>query len=180
MKSHIKIKELLSCKLSLPFAVLFISRAGYAQSPVTLPAAYTGTTLNWCRQWNATAPETNPANLLIRPLTDVKQSTNYFDGFGRPMETVTKDASPAGNDMVTAHCYDPATGNEIYKYLSFTSNVATAGDITNDGNFKMDRFQQQAAYYNTYLSGQQNETNVGSAGTNWAYSQAGYEASPLL
>jgi RHS repeat-associated protein len=179
MKSPIKIKALLSGKSGLFPALLFFSSVGYAQSPATLPAAYTGTTLNWTRVWSATAPETNPANLLIRPLTDVKQVTKYFDGFGRPMETVSKDASPAGNDMVTAHCYDPATGNEIYKYLPFTSNAATSGDITNDGNFKFDRFQQQAAFYNTYLSGQQNETNVGSGGTNWAYSQTGYETSPL-
>jgi RHS repeat-associated protein len=180
MKRHITVKELFSFTSGLSLALLFSGGVCRAQSPATLPAAYTGTTLNWVREWNTTAPETNPANLLIRPLTDVKQVTRYIDGFGRPMETVSKDASPAGNDMVTANCYDLATGNEIYKYLPFTSNVAATGDVTNDGNFKFDRFQQQAAYYNTYLSGQQNETNVGSGGTNWAYSQTGYEASPLL
>lgn len=159
-------------------AILLVLSAG-AQTPNPIPAAYSASTVNYTRMWVPTAPEQNSANLLVRPPGDVKQLTNYVDGFGRPLQSVAKDASPAGNDLVTPHVYDPTTGKEIYAYLPFVANVATAGDITNDGNFKKDAFQQQASFYNTYLSGQQNETNVGTGGSNWAYSQTTYEASPL-
>ncbi|HEV2478845.1 MAG TPA: DUF6443 domain-containing protein, partial [Puia sp.] len=150
-----------------------------AQTPNPVPSAHSASTVNYTRVWTPSAPEQNPANLLIRPLTDVKQVTDYSDGFGRPLQSVRKAASPAGNDMVVAHCYDPTSGLELFRYLAFTANVATTGDVTNDGNFKTDAFQQQTAFYNTYLSGQTGETNVGTGGANWAYDQTNYEASPL-
>ena len=164
---------------ALTLALLFSVAEGYAQTPNPLPPVFTSPTLNYIRTWKATAPEQNPANLPVRPLSDVKQITDYSDGFGRPLQTVLRGASPAGNDMVTAHFYDTTTGNEIYNYLPFTSTAAGSGDITNDGSFKVDGFQQQAAFYDTYLTGQQGETNVGAGGSNWAYGQVNYEASPL-
>ena len=169
-------KKRLAPRISIILTFLTIIRCP-AQNPI--PAAYSGTWVNWTRTWVPTAPEQNPANLLIRPLIDVKQTTAYSDGFGRPLQNVAKQASPLGNDMVIPSIYDTTTGNEYLKYLPFTSNAATGGDVTNDGNFKVDRFQEQVAFYNTYLNGQQGETNVGTGGSNWAYSQMNYEASPL-
>jgi RHS repeat-associated protein len=160
----------------IPLVICLLCSAA-AWSQVTPQALYSGSTVNYTRTWSATAPESNAANLVTRPVTDVRQSTQYFDGFGRPVQMVAKQASPLGNDLVTANCYDPATGNEIYKYLPFVANSTRTGDVPNDGNFKVDRFQEQVAFYNSYLNGQPNETNVG-GGLNWAYSQTNYEASP--
>jgi len=149
-----------------------------AQQP--LPAPYSsGVQTNSVRTWMARKPLQNESDVISssRTAQEVIQATEYQDGFGRPLETVTKQVSPLGNDLVSAAAYDPY-GREQFVYLPFVSNVATGGDMANDGNFKLDPFQQQAAFYNTYLNGQPGETSSGS-GANWAYSQKIFENSPL-
>jgi len=159
-------------------ALLLLANNLVAQPPV--PTAYSTTArINYVRTWSAMAPEASASNLITRGPTDVIQSTQYFDGLGRPLQTVTKKANPVGNDIVEVNRFDAATGNEVYKYLSFVSNVATAGDIINDGNFKPAPFPQQVAFYNTYLSGQAGETSTSATLPNWAYNQVEYELSPL-
>jgi RHS repeat-associated protein len=142
------------------------------------PAQFTGTTINYTRTWQMTAPGVNPASLSTAPVSDVKQTTQYFDALERPIQIVTKQSSPQGYDGVATHTYDPTTGTETFKYLPFASTAVQAGDITNDGKFKSDAFQQQVAFYNTMWQGQPGETNIG-ANLNWAYQQDDYEASPL-
>jgi len=129
--------------------------------------------VNSIRTWNATAPETSAANLITRPLQDVKQSTAYFDGLGRPLQTVVKQGSMITGtdpvDMVTPVVYD-AFGREVYKYMPFGS---TATDGTqNNGSFKVNPLNQQAAFFNTLLSGQ-------GADPGFAYNKTNYEASSL-
>jgi RHS repeat-associated protein len=166
-------EKIASCAL----LILFSLKANAQQPlPVVLPSTIT---VNHIREWDATAPDQSASHLLTRGISDVKQTTKYLDGFGRIIQNVAKNASPLGNDVISAHTYDPATGNEIYNYLPFTSNVATSGDVTNDGDFKLDPFQEQVAFYNTYLSGQQGETNVGGNSLNWAYTKTNYETSPI-
>src|SRR5690606_35837333 len=36
----------------------------------------------------------------------VHQSTTYYDGLGRDMQTVTRQSTPAGHDMVSTTFYD--------------------------------------------------------------------------
>src|SRR5260221_13263836 len=146
---------------------LFTCKNSQAQV-ATAPAAYSNTTIvNYVREWTATAPEQNPAVLVTRPVADVKQVTNYADGLGRPLQTVAKQISPLGKDMVTAQVYD-AFGREQFKYLPFVSNTAQGADVANDGSFKLDPFQQQAAFSQTQYPGE-----------NYYYGQTNYEASPL-
>jgi len=150
-------------------SLLLASLAGghnYAQ--VTAPAAYSNATrINYIREWTATAPEQSPVNLIVRPLADVKQTTQYLDGLGRPVQTVVKRISPLGKDLVTAEVYD-SFGRETYQYLPFVANMAQGTDIPNDGNFKLDPFQQQAAFSATQYPGE-----------NYYYGQTTYESSPL-
>jgi RHS repeat-associated protein len=159
---------------------IFFVRSAFSQTPHAIPTAYpSGELINFVRTWSATAPYQNPDDLIIRPLTDVKQNTQYFDGFTRPMQSVAMKASPLGNDLVTTNWYDAVTGNQTYTYLPFISNVANTGDLTNDGNFKKDAFQQEVGFYNTYLAGQTGETTSSSTTPNWAYSKTNFESSPL-
>jgi len=154
-----------------------------AQSPVPLKAPYSDTIkINYIRTWDATAPDTGTASLITRPLKDVKQTTAYFDGLGRPLQTVVKKGSRITNgdsaDLVSAVVYDEF-GREQYKYLPFTANNAGSNTSINDGRFKLNPFQQQAQFYNAQLTGQTGETNVGPNSLNWAYGQTNFEASPL-
>jgi RHS repeat-associated protein len=156
---------------------------GLAQTPATPPAAYNSTIkVNFIRTWTATAPDTSAANLITRPLKDVKQTTAYFDGLGRPLQTVVKQGSlTTGSspvDLVSPVVYDEF-GREKYQYLPFAANNASSNASINDGLFKLNPFQQQAQFYNTQLTGQAGETNVGPNNLNWAYGQTTFEASPL-
>jgi len=145
-----------------------LAPAGSISAQVAAPAAYSNAAkINYVREWGAKAPTQDPATLAALPVTGVAQTTRYFDGLGRPLQTVAKQTSPAGRDMVTPVVYD-AFGREQFKYLSFVSNAATAGDVPDDGNFKLDPFQQQVAFSQGQYPGQ-----------TYYYGQTNYEASPL-
>src|SRR5258708_14476234 len=86
----------------------------WAQTP---PAAYANTIkVNYVREWTAPAPAQNPPNLITRPLADVKQTTQYFDVLGRPLQPLTKQISPSRKDMVPAHAHAPFR-TQHYEYL---------------------------------------------------------------
>jgi RHS repeat-associated protein len=93
-------------------------------------------------------------------------STTYFDGLGRPIQSVIKQGSQASGtpatDMVNAVIYDNQ-GREASKYLPFASTG-------NDGLFKLDPFQQQSTFMQAQY-GSQNET--------FFYGQIKFETSPL-
>src|SRR5260221_8093114 len=74
---------------------------------------------NFIKTWVATAPETNPGNLVTRTLLDVKLSSSYFDGLGRPEQTIMKQGSlttTTNTDFVSPFVYDN-NGRESQKYL---------------------------------------------------------------
>jgi RHS repeat-associated protein len=150
----------------LLFSSMIFAECALAQ--VVRPAVYRGNaTVNYVREWLATAPIQDAANLITRPLNDVKQSTQYFDGLGRPLQTVIRQMSPAGGDLVTPVIYDEF-GREMYKFLPFVANAYQTGDQVNDGNFKSDPFQQQAAFGSA-------QYGIDS----FLYGKTDFEASPL-
>ncbi|MDO6431551.1 DUF6443 domain-containing protein [Flavitalea sp. BT771] len=139
-----------------------------SQAQVTPPTAYpTSATVNYVRSWDAKAPEKDPTALVALPLAGVNQATQYFDGLGRPLQTVVKQMSPSGKDMVAPVVYD-ALGREQYKYLSFVANAYQTGDQVSDGNFKIDPFLQQAAFGSIQYPGE-----------SYYYGKMDFEASPL-
>lgn len=149
----------------------------YAQQPVNPPAVYpSNIPVNYIRTWDAKAPEQNGAVLISRPVKDVQQTTQYFDGLGRPLQTVIKQGSLITNpanptsaanavDMISPVVYDEF-GRERYKYLPSPS-------ISADGQFKLDPFVQQAAFYGGATS------PITGQGETFFYSQTNYEPSPL-
>ncbi|HRN56080.1 MAG TPA: DUF6443 domain-containing protein, partial [Agriterribacter sp.] len=122
----------------------------HAQQPVLLPAPYipSSVKINYIRTWEAKAPEQDPDALTGRPLRDVQQTTQYFDGLGRSLQTVVKEGSMlTGNsptDLVSPVIYD-GFGRQVYQYLPFASD-------SSNGLFKPDPFQQQVSFYNTLLA----------------------------
>ena len=74
--------------------LLFDGMRDVFAQPQPLPSNYpSDIKINYVRTWEATAPESNPNILTSRPLKDVKQGTQYFDGLGRPLQTVIKQGS---------------------------------------------------------------------------------------
>jgi len=136
---------------------------------VTTPAAYNNTTINYIRVWEPSMPTSDPA--AVTSSTDVnavKQSTQYFDGLGRPLQTVTKALTPGTKDLVAPVIYD-AYGREQYRYLPYVPKTGN----TNDGKFKTDPFNGQKAFYLDAASA------PGAVGETIYYGQTEYEASPL-
>lgn len=146
----------------------------YAQQERPVPISYpAGTQVSFVRTWNATAPEQDPNILMTKPLKDVKQTTKYLDGLGRPLQTVIKQGSMlTGNtaiDMVIPVEYDEFD-KERYKYLPFAANNTGGNTSINDGEFKLNPFQQQSVFMGAQY-GAQNES--------FFYSKTNFEASPL-
>jgi len=127
-----------------------------------LPPAYPATiTLNSITTATATSPIQTITDFNSRAVKDVKSTTQYYDALGRPIQAVSKKASPAGFDMVSTNLYDEL-GRQPNQFLPFASTTA-------DGSFKLQAFNQQQAFYNGILTGQ-NET--------YFYGQAQFEATP--
>jgi len=140
------------------------SDTSYSRSAsfTVIPAPDSGQDLNYIRTRTfnrAGVTDTVTADGLTDP-HDVSQVTQYFDGLGRPMQTVSRQASPLQKDMVSMQIYDPF-GREVLKYLPYTSQA-------NDGNFKTNAVSEQAAFNSSQFP---NEHSY--------YGRTDYDASPL-
>src|SRR6185437_6820828 len=91
---------------------------------------------------------------------DVKQVTQYVDGLGRPVQTVSRQASPLLQDMVDVQVYDP-DGRESIKYLPYASP-------SNDGNYKNYAESEQYGFNSAQFPGEK-----------YLYGQINFEPSPL-
>jgi RHS repeat-associated protein len=134
--------------------------------------ATTNAQINYVRTFDATAPEQNATTLMGRWVSDVKTTTQYIDGLGRPMQTVVKQgsletATGVLADAVSTNLYDEY-GRETIKYLPFVANNAGGNTSIADGGFKTNALVQQ----NIFATAQYpNENNF--------YSKTNLEASPL-
>lgn len=104
---------------------------------------------------------TDPAAVVANgQVKDVRQTTQYFDGLGRPLQTVSKHILPgSGNDLVAPVVYDNF-GREQYKYLPY--------GVSGTGQFRLNPFGEQASF----LPGQYPGETV-------YYSETKFEQSPL-
>lgn len=117
--------------------------------------------VNYVRVREFTRPVANPvlAEELVR-VASVKQTTQYMDGLGRVVQTVSRGASPAGKDVVAPTVYDNM-GRQAINYLPYVTG-------TTDGAYKPNAFYEQYNFNAAQFPGE-----------NWYYSQTMYDASPL-
>lgn len=148
-----------------------------AATAATVPAAYTNPAVNHIRTWEPAMPTTDPAvvTATARTVKEVKQTTQYFDGLGRPLQQVSKGMSggvtieaTGGKDLVNMHVYD-GYGREQLQYLPYVPQTGN----TSDGLFKTAPIAGQAAFY------QNGTLNPGAQGETIYYSRTAFEASPL-
>jgi hypothetical protein len=125
-----------------------------------IPVYSSGSGGNYVRTWDAKGPIKNVNDLLIADPSGAKQTTYYSDGLGRDLQTVSRQMSPGGKDIVVPFLYDEF-GRIVYQYLPYTSNET-------NGQFKLDPFNSQKAFMQIQYPGEK-----------VYYSQAEYEASPL-
>jgi Domain of unknown function (DUF6443) len=173
------LKQMLKIYITLLITGMGLFATAQAQ-PALLPAAYPADIkVNLVRTWNAVRPGLDSGNIRNQPIKDVKQTTAYFDGLGRPLQTVVKQGSQAtGNnaaDMVSAVVYDEF-GREQYQYLPFAAGNAGGNTSIADGKFKLNPFAQQQAYMQAQYG---TPTGSGGQGETFFYGKTEYEASPL-
>lgn len=136
-----------------------------AVSNVFTPNSNTGTyPLNYVRTWNALGRFGSENELTNAGYKNVVQTTDYFGGLGRPLQTVTRQATPGASpkDVVTPFYYDNF-GQESYKFMPYVPNVT-------DGLFRTNPFVEQKAYL---------ETQYAAPAENVFYSKTDFEISPL-
>jgi len=118
---------------------------------------------------------TNAGQLTGQGTCQLMQTVQYFDGIGRPVQTVQVKGSPFGYDVVQPIVYD-AFGREVTKYLPYALSAGTS-----DGSYKTDALTPGAGQSQFYNRGGSGATQQASGVVNTAYPFAAnvLEASPL-
>ncbi|MCG7754845.1 DUF6443 domain-containing protein, partial [Flavihumibacter cheonanensis] len=140
------------------------------------------TPINFVRSWEALTPQTDPATLSSKPVREVRQTTEYIDGLGRPIQTVVKQGSlntAAGHtqayDLVSPVEYD-VLGRQEKQYLPFVAHSNISGSASpTDGSYKSNALLQQ----NWFYSNSNTLSPIYGQGDTKYYSQTVFEASPL-
>lgn len=100
--------------------------------------------------------------------TKVNLAFQYFDGLGRPMQTVQYQGSPESKDMVQPVSYDDY-GRESKKYLPYSAGTA-------NGTYRATALTDQTAFFNSPPTG---VTAIPSGSGQVAYNETRFEASDL-
>ena len=132
-----------------------------------LAQAYPGLKINYVRAWQCWKPITDPAQVTQQSIADVKVNTAYADGQGRVMQTVSKQISPGGKDMVSYKQFDQY-GRETIQPLPYVSTAA-------NGDFKANPFAEQKYYYS---AGSVNNNQY--TGEQIYFGKTEFETSPLV
>ena len=120
-------------------------------------------------------PQSDPGKVLPTASTDsFILTTQYLDGLGRVVQTVNKQASPLGKDVVTPATYDEF-GKEQYRYLPFAANTTGGNGSTTDGLFKLNPFQQDSVFYDNANT----LSPIKGQGEVYFYARTQFESSPL-
>jgi RHS repeat-associated protein len=157
----------------LVFLIIVMMPAIRVLAQRTAPAAYSSdSNVNYIRTWNAIIPMTDASKLVLTTRGDsAKTATQYFDGLGRPLQTVVRQGSmttgSSAVDLVSSVVYDEF-GREAYKYLPFAANNTGSNTHINDGLFKLNPFQEDSAFNKAMFPDE-----------SWYYSQTTFESSPL-
>jgi hypothetical protein len=131
------------------FQVIVTSNGISVSSGTASASVNTSDDLNWIRVSDILKPlitDQSTANGLSSN-EDVHQTTQYFDGLGRLIQTVAKQATPANQDLVAPTVYD-AFGREATKYLPYASAY-------NDGFYKLNALTDQNTFNSNQFPGEQ-------------------------
>ncbi|WP_224994345.1 DUF6443 domain-containing protein [Cesiribacter sp. SM1] len=128
------------------------------------PATETSTAnINYVRTYTPRVTITTEAGIGFEsPVDQVTISTQYFDGLGRPIQGVSKQASPELQDVVVPIAYD-AFGRQEKEYLPYVQGTG--------GEYRPNALQEQWDFY------QGPKEDIASSG--YPFTQHAFEPSPL-
>ena len=144
----------------LCFAVAFVLHAQNTPNTTTGPAAATAkrtpvyipdASKDYVRSYVPQKAVTDSSLVNMSQLIeDILISTQYFDELSRPLQTVTKQASPNKKDYVSPASYDAYNRMPIL-YMPYAAN----GGIDNDGKLKGNAFTADSVFYKSQFGSEQ-------------------------
>lgn len=117
---------------------------------------------NYVRSTAPLLEVSNPDDIPFLGISQKRESINYFDGLGRPVQQIAHRQGPSFEDMVQVMEYD-VYGREVKKHLPYAGTSASL-------NYRTSALSEQAAFY-------QDKARV--AHSQYPYSETLLEASPL-
>ncbi|CAN5326153.1 hypothetical protein BH09BAC3_BH09BAC3_28490 [soil metagenome] len=115
----------------------FLSAFGLCSLAVMSSEAQT-TDQNYVKSYKAQIPLTGNIN-AVNNKDQVAEAFEYYDGLGRHLQSISRQASPLGKDVVSFSEYD-AYGRKAKSYLPYTSTGT-------DGSMKTSTQANQSAFY---------------------------------
>ena len=149
----------------LSFSVKRIEGCSVLSDPITLSVSplFDQSTLNFVITNTVLTPGiSNASTVYTLAANALQQSTTYYDGLGRPKQTVSTQGSPAMKDIVQPIVYD-VFGREQLKYLPY------ADTAVGDGTFKTSAIADQPKFYK----------KIGFLPNDSTFARTVFEASPL-
>lgn len=140
----------------------------------TAPASRGSVTdvVNYVRTYTARQPFTDLAALATAGPAGVQTKTEYLDGLGRSVQTVLRQESPLGRDLVQPSAYDEL-GRQPRAYLPYVSGGTSGGDYRPDALKEQDDFYRATALLGPGLA------SDNTVRTGFAYTEQQFDASPL-
>jgi len=133
--------------------------------------------VNFVRTYAPRVALTDTAAVRLGTKAQVQVRTEYLDGLGRPVQTVLRQESPRGNDLVQPVAYD-ALGRQPRQYQPY----AAANPTGTPGAYRPDALGEQYLFYRqdpaTTPAGPGNLSDR-VAPTGVAYAETAFEPSPL-
>ena len=153
--------------------VIILPTQESSAQPTPPSAVGSVTPINFIRIWVPTIAFSNEVDIikLARSAEEVRQNTQYFDGLGRPIQTVDKRGSPMKVDVVISMVYD-AFGRERKKYLPVVTNTV-------DGLYKPNLIDPTIGNYIGLAATFYNNSSDKIADDLRPYSETVFEPSPL-
>ncbi|HEX2607522.1 MAG TPA: DUF6443 domain-containing protein [Flavisolibacter sp.] len=134
------------------------------------PASYAITSaVNAYHVWEPAARYTDENAIITAPASDVARTSQYTDGWGRLLQTVSRAASPQAKDLVAPVTYE-GFGSAQYSFLPYA-------DRAGDGRFKTDPFTAQRQFYQADYK--EANGNLMVPGEQFFYTRADLDGSPL-
>lgn len=154
---------------------IFIDGNPYCMDQPFLPSA----NQNYILTRTFRVPDVNESNLNVaRKTCEENQVIQYFDGLGRPIQTISVHGSPNFRDVISPVAYD-AFGREEKKYLPYAERLAAS-----NGSYKATALTDQNLFYTAPGATVGTIAGWGTSGVtaipnNTAFSKTIFEASPL-
>ncbi|RXG17136.1 RHS repeat-associated protein [Leeuwenhoekiella aestuarii] len=145
-------------------------RVNQASLPPPAPAVYDY--YNFIKTFSPLDAFNGSETLNNKTPSEVRKEVNYYDGLGRPVQSVLVKATPAYRDIVNINFYDQY-GREPTKYLPY---AVTPTPSQSDGAFKPTALQDVLSFYEN----SQNSINQPSIPSSlFPYSENKFENSPF-